>query len=61
MRIPFAQPFAAMARNPHRPAAFLVGVLVPLVISGLFLVPRVGGLSDKPNDSRPAAYIIPTE
>ncbi len=61
MRIPFAQTALTIARNPHRPAAFVVGMLVPLMVAGLFLVPRMGGLSDAPSDPRPPAYIIPTE
>jgi hypothetical protein len=61
MRIPFAQTFATLARHPHRPAAFVAGMLVPLLVAGLFMVPRVGGLSDTPADQRPQAYVIPTE
>jgi hypothetical protein len=61
MRIPFAQPIATLARHPHRPAGFVAGMLVPLLVAGLFMVPRLGGLSDAPGDSRPQAYVIPTE
>ena len=61
MRIPFARSLAAIARTPHRPAAFVLGMVVPLVIAGLFLAPRVGGLSDTPADGRPPAYSIPVE
>ncbi len=61
MRLPLTQTFAAIARNPHRPLAFVAGLLLPLLIAGLMLVPRMGGLSDSPNDSRPPAYVIPVE
>jgi hypothetical protein len=55
------QTFAALARHPHRPIAFLAGLVLPLLIAGLMLVPRMGGLSDSPSDPRPPAYVIPVE
>ena len=61
MRLPFARPITALARHPLRVVGFAAGVVVPLLVAALFLVPRIGGLSDAPGDSRPQAYIIPVE
>lgn len=61
MRLPLTRPFAALARHPHRPLAFVAGMTLPLLIAGLMMVPLMGGLSDSPNDNRPPAYVIPVD
>lgn len=58
MRLMISRTFASLARHPHRPLAFLAGMGLPLLIAGLMMVPRLGGLSDTPGDNRPPAFVV---
>lgn len=62
MRFTFITRFAdALLRNPQRVGGLAFGVIMPLLVAGLVLAPRVGGLSDSHVSSAPQAYIIPVD
>lgn len=62
MRFTFITRFAdALLRNPQRVGGLAFGILIPLLVAGLVLAPRIGGLSDNHASSAPQAYSIPVE
>ncbi|CUX82680.1 MAG: hypothetical protein HLUCCA05_00855 [Roseibaca calidilacus] len=62
MRFTFITRFAdAILRNPQRLAGLAFGILIPLLVAGLALAPRIGGLSDNQVSSTPQAYTIPVD
>ncbi|NBB97128.1 MAG: hypothetical protein GVY34_03005 [Alphaproteobacteria bacterium] len=62
MRFTFITRFAdAILRNPQRVGGLAFGIFIPLLVAGLALAPRIGGLSDSEVSNAPQAYSIPVE
>ncbi|MCC1480340.1 hypothetical protein [Roseibaca sp. Y0-43] len=62
MRFAFITRFAdALLRNPQRVAGLAFGIIIPLLVAGLVLAPKIGGLSDTHMSSAPQSYTIPVE
>jgi hypothetical protein len=62
MRFTFITRFAdALLRHPQRVAGLAFGIFIPLLVAGLVLAPKIGGLSDNHVSSTPQAYSIPVE
>jgi hypothetical protein len=62
MRFTFITRFAdALLRHPQRVAGLAFGIIIPLLVAGLALAPRIGGLSDSHMSSAQQAYTIPVE
>ena len=51
----------AILRNPQRVGGLAFGIFIPLLVAGLALAPKVGGLSDSHVASTPQAYSIPVD
>ena len=62
MRVTVFTRFAdAILRNPQRVGGLAFGIFIPLLVAGLALAPRIGGLSDDRVSSTPQSYSIPVE
>ncbi len=48
-------------RNPLPVLAFILGAFLPLVIAGLYWAQVSGGLAGPLVDTRPPAFIVPTD
>ena len=51
----------SLQRNPLPLLAFALGAFLPLVIAGLYWAQVSGGLAGPLVDTRPPAFIVPTD
>ena len=58
---PFLRMVAHLQRNPRPLFGFVLGALLPLTIVALFWAQTSGGLAGPLVDTRPPAFIVPTD
>jgi hypothetical protein len=62
MRFTFITRIAdALIAHPQRIGGLAFGIIIPLLVAGLALAPRIGGLSDTSVSDAPQSYSIPVE